>query len=103
MSFIHIYEPVALNEYEDATFWYREKSIRASERFVIEVETTLKTICSDPYKYKNTYKNLREVSLKKYPFNLIYFIDDVKKIVTITSVFHHSRNLKKKYKKPKKS
>jgi hypothetical protein len=58
----------------------------AADNLIISVQEAISTICISPYRYRNTYKNLREVTLKKYPFNLIYSIDENQKLITIISL-----------------
>ncbi|HEX8279056.1 MAG TPA: type II toxin-antitoxin system RelE/ParE family toxin [Segetibacter sp.] len=79
--------------------WYQERSTVAADNLIIEVEEAIRSICEDPSRYRKTYRDLHEWTLKKYPFCLIYLIDEVKKIVTILSIFHHKRNPVDKYRK----
>jgi plasmid stabilization system protein ParE len=99
MSYNAIYSPEALSEYKEAVSWYLERSNVVAERFVIAVREKVKEISNDPYRYKTTYSFFKESSLKKFPFNIVYFIDEKLKTVIITSIFHHRRNPKKKFKK----
>ena len=94
-----MFNPVAAAEYENAYEWYREKSEIAADNLIIEVEETIRAICKDPYRYRNSYKNLHEVSLRRYPYYVIYFIDDDKKSIIIISLYHHKRNPRNKYSK----
>ncbi|MGN6295640.1 MAG: type II toxin-antitoxin system RelE/ParE family toxin [Ginsengibacter sp.] len=77
----------------------RRKSFFAADNLILAVENAISVICANPYQYRNTYKNLREITIKKYPFNLIYFVDEDKKLIKVISLFHHRRNPKIKYKK----
>jgi len=99
MKYKHRFDPLAVNEYEKAYLWYFKRSILAAENFVKEIDQCISLICTDPYRYRNPYKKFREISLKKYPFYIIYFIDDAIKTVIITSVYHHKRRPGRKYKK----
>ena len=101
MVYLHIFDPIAAEEYEDAFKWYEERSSITADNLLLAVENAIYAICANPYRYRNTYKKLREVTVKKYPFNLIYFIDENKKMVTIVSLYHHKRNPKAKYNKAK--
>lgn len=65
------------------------------------MQDAITAICSNPHRYRNTYKNLRELTLKKYPYNLIYHINEKKKMITIISLYHHKRNPESKYDKSK--
>lgn len=68
MSYRHIYDPVALNEYKEAVSWYLERSELAAEGFVKELNEKIAVVCNDPFRFRNTYKNYREISLNKYPY-----------------------------------
>ena len=99
MNYKHIFEPAALDEYSAALEWYYERSENAAMNFVKEVKDKIKEVCSDPLRYRNTYKQFREKSLKKYPFCIVYLVDEVEKVVVISSVYHHKRNPRKKFRK----
>ena len=102
MAYQFIFDLIAATEYEDAFIWYQEKSSIAAESLIVAVQEAIEAICLNPYRYRNTHINLRELSLKKYPYNLIYFIDENKKLITVISLYHHKRNPKGKYVKSKK-
>ena len=99
MSYKYIYDPIALIEYKEAINWYNNGSERAAENFVLEVTKKIDMICKHPLRCRNEYKNFRETVLKKYPYSIVYFIDDDTKTIIITSVYHQKRNPKMKYEK----
>ena len=102
MPYKHRFNPIAADEYENAYSWYQQRSEIAADKLLVAVEESIRVICTDPYRYKKSHKELRELSLKKYPYTLIYYVDEDNKMVVITSLFHHKRNPKSKYKKRKK-
>jgi plasmid stabilization system protein ParE len=87
----------ASEEYLDALLWYKYRSIYAAENFVIVINETIKNISLNPKKYKNTYKEFYEAKTKKYPFSIVYFIDEEIKTIVIVSIFHFKRNPRKKF------
>ncbi len=99
MSYKYIFDPTAADEYEEAFEWYEEKSVVAADNLILAVQKAFTAICEEPSRYRNTYKNFYELSLKSYPYNLIYIIDEVKKLITITSLYHHKRSPKRKFDK----
>lgn len=99
MKYGYVYDPVALAEYKEALSWYKERSETAAFDFIAEIKERIGIICSDPFRYRNTYKQFREVSLKKFPYCIVYFPDDNSNLIVIVSVFHHKRNPMKKYRK----
>lgn len=101
MTYKYRFNPVAAYEYEDAYFWYSMISDKLGDDFLKVSEERIKLICNYPYRYRNTYRSLREISLKKYPYTIIYDIDEQRKTIIITAVYHHRRNPKRKYKRKK--
>lgn len=87
----------ALNEYEEATKWYSQRSEKAANNFTFAVEEKLKILRKEPEKFGMKYKEYREVSLNKYPYKIVYLIKEEDQIVAIASVFHNKRNPEKKY------
>lgn len=85
-------------QYEKAIDWYVERSLSAGKNFYYSVETRIQDICEQPKQFRNTKKNFREAILKKYPFSIIYTIDETNQSVIITSIFHHKQHPKQKYK-----
>ena len=99
MTYQYYFEPRALKEYVAALKWYKKRSKAAAENFVKEIDTAISVICVEPFCYRVNYQQFREVSLKKYPFYLIFSIEETKYRVLIFSVFHHKRNPARKFQK----
>ncbi|MBL7700850.1 MAG: type II toxin-antitoxin system RelE/ParE family toxin [Ferruginibacter sp.] len=99
MSYKLVYSPEALIEFKDTVSWYTVRSNRAAENFVTAIKEKIASICKNPHIFRNPYKHFRQTSLKKYPFYLIYFIDEKEKTVILTSIYHHKRNPRKRYNK----
>ena len=99
MSYTISYQERALHEYESATEWYRLHSENAAVNFEIAVKEKIDILRSQPASYKKTYKLFHEVSFKKYPYSIVYLIDEKENQVIISSIFHHKRNPKVKFKK----
>jgi plasmid stabilization system protein ParE len=67
MSYSVAYQQRAINEYEEAAAWYRERSVQAAENFEIAVKEKIDILRNDPTRYRKTYQEFREVKLDKYP------------------------------------
>ena len=102
MAYKYIFDPIAADEYQDAFQWYEERSKIAADNLILAVQDAINAICADPYRYRNTYKSLRELKIRKYPYQVIYLIDKKKKLIIIISLYHNKRHPKGKYNKPKK-
>lgn len=99
MSCHYILHELAQQDYDKAVEWYATKSIKAAENLIIEVEHALQLICDNPDRWRNEYKQFRELGVKKYPYVIIYTVEENKQLVIITAIFHTNRNPKKKYRK----
>ena len=97
MSYSISYQEKAVQEYEAATEWYRERSERAVENFAIAVKEKVEVLKQAPTTFKRTYRHFHEVALKRYPYSLIYIIDEKNKQVIISSIYHHKRSPRKKF------
>lgn len=99
MAFEYIILKEAQQEYEEALYWYLERSFNAAENFVNAIDSTLSLICNHPFRWRNEVEDYYELNLKKYPFTVIYKIEPVDNLIIVTSIYHHKRTPVKKYKK----
>ena len=90
MTYNIIISATARTEEAEAYLYYEEKSEGLGERFLSEVQSTLKQIAENPtfYTYCDPRRILRDVALPKFPFVIIYEMEDNKIIVTN---IHHTR------------
>jgi plasmid stabilization system protein ParE len=56
MKYKYRFDPIAANEYEAAYSWYTERSQKAAEKFITTVEEAIETICSNPHRFRKSYK-----------------------------------------------
>jgi len=99
LSYQVTFRPIASEEYSDAIKWYEQRSVLAAEKFVKAVDEKLDRISSRPRQYKNLFRNYYEVSTNKYPYTIVYFIEDLLQRVVIVAIYHHKRRPQKKYRK----
>ena len=99
MNCTFTFDPIALAEYMEAIAWYGERSDVAYDNFISEVDKKITDICTAPTSFRNSYRKYRKTSLKTFPYSIVYLLDEKLKLVTITSIYHHKRSPKRKYKK----
>lgn len=97
MSYLIVYQQRAVREYEVAMAWYKERSIQAAENFESAINKKINILKLNHSSYRKTYKEFREIKLDKYPFNIIYFVDEINLKVIISSIYHNKKNPAKKY------
>ena len=97
MKYQITYRTRASNEYLASIIWYKERSDYAAENFIKAINKTVELLSANPYINKNTYKQFYEIRTKIFPFSIVYFIVEPTKRIVIVSIFHHSRNPRKKF------
>jgi len=97
VTYIITFRKRASKEYLATIDWYKDQSFQACENFIETIQSALKFIADSPYTYRNSYKNFREFKIKKFPFTVVYLVDEEKQFVIITSIFHNKRNPAKKF------
>ena len=99
MSYLYKLKREASIEFVDAFVWYEEQQQGLGESFIVVVESKLTQICNNPFQYKISNKKFHEAVTDKFPFLIIYFVDEKNKLVIVTAIFHTSRNPKNKFKR----
>jgi plasmid stabilization system protein ParE len=64
--------PEAALEVEAGLLWYRERSRRAAERFLSEIERAIGLIVETPNRWAIYLYGTRRYVLLKYPYSIIY-------------------------------
>jgi hypothetical protein len=90
---IHLTEE-ALQEEAEAYLFYEDELEGLGERFLEEIETTLKKVSENPtyYAYSDNTKTIRDVSLVRFPFVIIYEVKPGR--IEIYHIHHTKKELK---------
>jgi len=99
MGFSIEFDPVADKEYFEAWDWYEEQLTGLGDRFGDSVVRHIELISKAPLAFPSKKAQSRECKIEDFPFLIVYKIYSAKNIIYITSIFHTSRNPKKKYRK----
>lgn len=99
MRYKYLFHEDAQREYEDAVRWYLASSSKVAKDFIAAVDHVLELICNNPTRWRNEYRSYFALSLKKFPYTIIYSIDEEEKLINVLTVFHQKRNPNKKYPK----
>ncbi len=91
-----IFHPKAEKEYLDSVEWYEDAMIELGQEFVDEIENTINRISTNPLLFPVKKFQLREAVVKKFPFVIVFEVKQKENQVNILTVFHTSRNPKKK-------
>jgi len=83
------YFPEASQELEDAFEWYLERSLRAAEAFLREIERAVALIAETPGVWPLFEAGTRRYVLHRYPYGLVYRETDLG--IEIVAVAHHKK------------
>jgi len=95
MEFEILISKTAKKEIDSAYSFYLDAGTRVADKFINEIYKYILEIKSNPTQFTTIRKKYKVCVVKRYPFTIYYFIERRK--VVIVSVFHTSRNPKKKF------
>jgi len=78
----------------DITDYYFQINLELAYKFYLKLEETYGYLIMYPY-FQKRYKEFRIISIKKFPYILVFEIDENNKSVSILSCFHTSQNPEK--------
>lgn len=78
----------------DAYLYYESKQFGLGENFLDELDQYFEKICENPKHFEIKRKNYREAYIRKFPYLIIFEMEEKK--VVVYSVFNTSQNPKKK-------
>jgi len=90
MKYSLIILPKAEKDIEEAYLWYEDKRAGLGYDFILNLEAGFEQIKRDPYVFKKEYKETRKHLMKRFPFKIIYLIENSK--IVIIAVLHGRRN-----------
>jgi plasmid stabilization system protein ParE len=92
-----IFSSRAQKEIAESWNWYEDRQPGLGDRFLKEITDHVHKIEQTPNRFPTRFKSYKETPVPVFPFLIIYRINEKKKIIRIVSIFHTSRNPKKKY------
>jgi plasmid stabilization system protein ParE len=99
MAYSFIINDEALKELIEEFLWYEEQQPGLGKEFRTEVYIKLNKVCNNPFHYKIPNKKFHEALVERFPFLIVYFVDEENKVIIVTAIFHTSRNPKNKFKR----
>jgi plasmid stabilization system protein ParE len=87
-----LFLPAARLEYAEAREWYAQRSTRAAEGFVAEVDRQIQRIAENPSGFQLMMDDVRRVRLRGFPYSLFFRVGDG--VCFVIACFHASRDPK---------
>jgi len=85
------YLPLAEDELDEAFSWYQEHREGLGYEFLDEINATVARISVYPEAYLKVEDELRRALVKRFPYGVIYGIDQKKEIVIVVAICHLHR------------
>ncbi|MFQ5800054.1 MAG: type II toxin-antitoxin system RelE/ParE family toxin [Bacteroidota bacterium] len=83
------FHPEAVAEAQAATEWYRQRSERAADAFLAELDTAVDRIAEAPGRWPAYLRGTRRFLLRRFPFAVVY--RKVGETVQVVAVAHGRR------------
>src|SRR5882757_3940656 len=99
MAYSFIINDEAIEELTEAFLWYEEQQLGLGKEFRTKVNEKLNKVCNNPLHNRISNKKFHEALTDKFPFLIVYFVDDKNELIVVTAIFHTSRDPKSKFKK----
>jgi len=90
MKYNVIVRPEAEDDLKEAFSWYEDKRTGLGYDFLLQVDAGINFINRNPALHPIEYKGTRKHLIKRFPYKIIYLIDEEK--IIILAVIHGKRN-----------
>jgi plasmid stabilization system protein ParE len=97
MNYTITFRRDAVADFNAACHWYRDKSSATEDRFKVVFRQKIKDIGINPEAYTIRFigsknEEVRAIALKKFPYLIFYFIDDLRKRIRVIAIWHNARS-----------
>jgi hypothetical protein len=79
------------NDILHAKQWYAEQQEGLDDHLVSAIKEAVANIIKMPSAYAVRYKNIRIIHTKIFPYNIHFFVDEIKNQNVITGIVHNKR------------
>lgn len=103
MSYSINFLPEVETDVQEAYKWYEEQLTGLGEDFLLSTDAAINSILRTPLHNQVTYKQVRKLKTKRFPFGIFYVVQG--SLITVISIAHlsrHPRTWKKRSRKTKK-
>ncbi|MFD2035642.1 type II toxin-antitoxin system RelE/ParE family toxin [Belliella marina] len=94
MTFKVKFTPAAKLDIDDVIEWYDGQKRGLGRKFYIHLKSKVNYIQNYPYHCQLVHRDIRNVLVDKFPFQISFIIEEFKKVVVIVAVTHTRRNPK---------
>lgn len=84
--------PAALLDLEEAVEYYNSKADKLGDKLAVLVDNSLLQIANLPTAYGYRYKDVRGKFLKRFPYLILFRIDEPAKTIQVVRIFNTYQN-----------
>jgi len=100
MAFAYYLHPEARDEYAAAYAWYENQQHGLGEKFIAAVREKMDHISANPELYGSKATDYKETIVNStFPYTIVYKIERRLKKIHVVAIYHHKRNVRRKYRK----
>ena len=92
MAYNIVLKKRALENLWEAMDYYEKQSSGLEKRLMNEFFNRLNDLREHPERYGPIYKHFRRIPLKKFPYKIVFAIDEPRKRVVVLVLWHERRN-----------
>lgn len=81
--------PAALRDTDEAAAWYAERSLRAAQRFLDELDQLIDAIAESPERFPIVDAEIRRALFRRFPYYIAFLLDATG--VVVVAVAHGRR------------
>jgi len=89
MKYKVIVRPEAEDDLKEAFYWYEDKRTGLGYDFLLQVDAGINFIYRNPEIHSIEYKGTRKHLIKRFPYKIIYLVEEEK--IIILAVLHGKR------------
>ncbi len=86
-----VIEDLAQLDLQDVYEWYERKKAGLGDEFLDEFDETINKIEKNPFHASGYDDKTRSASLKRFPYEVIYLVDEYKHEVYVIAIGHQHR------------
>lgn len=91
MNYEIVIDPKAIQDLQKAITYYEEKQQGLGKKFGNVIDKHFQQISKQPF-YQIRYDKVRCLPVRKFPFMVHYFVDEIEKKIYVSAVFHTALN-----------
>ena len=100
MTYSISFHPEALEEYKAASIWYEERQEGLGIKFEKIIDDKIGKILHNPTAFAKSKGLYRQAKTRTFPFVIVYKVNNLRKEIYVSAIYHISRKSNAKYRKP---